>query len=203
MCALSFLYFIALLTMSASDNGEIQGIVREESGKVLPDVVVYIDGPKLGQPPKKNPSMEQRDKKFIPHVLAVLVGSKVDFPNNDEVLHNVFSVFHGKKFDLGLFPRGARKTVKFDKPGIHVLFCNIHPHMNAYILVLENPYFSITDAKGAFSIKDIPAGEYTLKAWHELYPEQERKVNVPSRGKVDLTLTLKWGAEQKEKSPTH
>lgn len=189
--------------VSASKNGEIHGVVLDEKKKALPDAVVYIDGPKVKQPPSKNLSMEQRNKNFIPHVLPVLLESKVDFPNNDDVLHNVFSLFHGKKFDLGLFPKGAKKTVKFDKPGIHAIFCNIHPHMSAYILVLENPYFSTTDTRGTFSIKDMPAGEYTLKVWHELYPEQERKVNVPPGGNVDLTLTLKRGAEQKEKGSTH
>ena len=108
--------------------------------------------------------MDQRNLQFLPQVLAVRVGTTVKFPNGDRVFHNVFSFQDGKKFDLGLYPVGAVKYVRFDQPGVSRLFCNIHPKMAAYVVAVDSPYFATTDEHGAFRI-DAPPGTYTYHAW--------------------------------------
>jgi plastocyanin len=109
--------------------------------------------------------LDQRNLTFSPHVLAVRVGTTVDFPNNDRVFHNVFSFRNGKRFDLGLYPVGAVRQVKFTQAGLSRLFCNIHPNMAAYVLAVDTPYFAVTDKRGMFRIPDAPAGKYTYHAW--------------------------------------
>lgn len=171
----------------------VAGVVKTDSGRGVPRAVVYVAGLKDGKPPEKKTTLEQTGKSFNPHVLAVVVGTVVDFPNHDEVLHNVFSLYHGKRFDLGLYPPGSKKSILFDKPGIHAIFCNIHPQMNGYILTLENPYFAITGEKGEYEIKNLPPGDYKLKVWHESLGEQELKVSLTPGGKVALDVILKKG----------
>jgi hypothetical protein len=108
--------------------------------------------------------MDQRSLQFYPQVLAVRVGTTVRFPNGDRVFHNVFSFKDGKRFDLGVYPVGAVKFVRFDQPGVSRLFCNIHPKMAAYIVAVDSPYFATSDEDGTFSI-DAPPGTYTYHAW--------------------------------------
>jgi plastocyanin len=109
----------------------------------------------------------QKHKAFDPHVLAVEVGSAVQFPNHDPFFHNVFSLFEGKRFDLGLYEAGSSRIVVFDRPGICYLFCNIHPEMSAVVLVLSTPYFAVTDATGQLRIAGVPPGRYELRVWYE------------------------------------
>jgi plastocyanin len=111
--------------------------------------------------------IEQKDKMFLPHVLAVPVGSSVEFPNYDPIFHNAFSNFEGQMFDVGLYPPKTTRTVKFHRDGIVRVFCNIHPSMSAVIVVLRTPYFDVTGADGSFRIAGVPNGEYTLKVFHE------------------------------------
>ncbi|MGE5110128.1 MAG: hypothetical protein ACM3JB_04660 [Acidobacteriaceae bacterium] len=111
--------------------------------------------------------MAQKDKKFEPNLLVVPVGSYVDFPNLDPWFHNVFSLFQGKRFDLGLYQAGAQKAVRFEKPGVSYLFCNIHPEMSAVILSVESRWYGISDRSGHVSISGIPAGKYQVHAWRE------------------------------------
>lgn len=111
--------------------------------------------------------MAQKDKSFQPNLLVVPVGSMVDFPNLDPWFHNVFSLYQGKRFDLGLYQAGTQKSVRFDKPGVSYLFCNIHPEMSAAILAVESHWFSRSDAQGHVTIADVPAGKYELHVWHE------------------------------------
>lgn len=132
--------------------------------------VVYIENVPGRQfaPPAKNPVMDQKNLIFIPHLLPVLVGSTVDFPNNDTVRHNVFSPpKSAKPFNLGTYPAGEVKHVTFDKVGVVALLCNVHAEMSAYVVVLQNPYFALTDKDGAVTLGNVPAGEYTLTFWHE------------------------------------
>jgi len=109
----------------------------------------------------------QRNKSFEPHVLAVRVGSVVQFPNKDPFFHNVFSLFDGKRFDLGLYEAGSSNSVRFDRPGISYLFCNIHPEMSAIVIAVPTSYFAITDASGQWTIPNVPDGHYRLHLWYE------------------------------------
>jgi len=109
----------------------------------------------------------QQHKRFEPHVLAIPVGSVVDFPNLDPFFHNVFSMFDGKRFDLGLYEAGASHSVTFDHAGVVYIFCNIHPEMSAVVVVTDTPYYATSDHSGKFSIPDVPLGRYLVTVWHE------------------------------------
>jgi plastocyanin len=109
----------------------------------------------------------QKNKTFVPHVLVVPVGTPVDFPNQDPFFHNVFSLFEGKRFDLGLYESGSSRTVVFNRVGISYIFCNIHPEMSAVVISLDTPYFGISDQKGMFVILDVPSGLYQVHVWDE------------------------------------
>lgn len=137
--------------------------------------------------------ISQRGAMFSPHVLPVLVGTTVEWPNYDDILHNVFSMSEPKPFDLDLYKAPTIKSVLFDKPGRVDVFCSIHPAMSCVVLVLENPFFSSTDAKGRYSIPNVPPGNYKLKAWYERLPAEVKEITVPESGdiKVDFVLTVK------------
>jgi plastocyanin len=109
----------------------------------------------------------QHHKRFEPRVLAVPAGSVIDFPNLDPFFHNVFSMFDGKRFDLGLYEAGGSRSVTFDRPGIDYIFCNIHPEMSAVIVVTDSLYYAISDKAGKFSIANVPPGRYLVTVWHE------------------------------------
>ena len=111
--------------------------------------------------------LRQKNKSFEPHLLVVTRGSSVDFPNQDPWFHNVFSLFNGKKFDLGLYEAGTSRTVHFDRDGVSYIFCNIHPEMSAVIVVLSTPYYAAVSKSGDFSIADTPPGRYMLHVWSE------------------------------------
>jgi plastocyanin len=113
------------------------------------------------------PRLLQKNKSFEPHVLVVPVGSVVEFPNRDPFFHNVFSLFEGKRFDLGLYEAGSTRNVVFDKPGISYIFCNIHSEMSAVVIAVSTPYFGISDPHGRVSIAGVPPGRYTLRIWYE------------------------------------
>jgi len=113
------------------------------------------------------PRLVQKDKSFEPHVLVVPVGSLVQFPNRDPFFHNVFSLFEGKRFDLGLYEAGSTRDVLFDKPGISYIFCNIHAEMSAVVIALNTPYYGISDRRGQIVIPGVASGRYTLRVWYE------------------------------------
>ena len=141
---------------------------RDFSGVVvwLESLTTRGDGAENAGPPR-DVTMDQRDKSFQPHVLAIQVGTAVNFPNSDPIFHNAFSNFDGQIFDIGLYPPGTSRRVLFRRPGIVRVFCNIHPMMSAVIVVLRTPWFAITDAAGHFRIEGVPSGEYRLKMFHE------------------------------------
>jgi plastocyanin len=118
----------------------------------------------LGRPRLR---LVQKHKRFEPHLLVVPVGSAVEFPNLDPFFHNVFSLFEGKRFDLGLYEAGTTRTVSFDRPGICYIFCNIHPEMSAVVVVLETPYYAVSGRAGEIVIPDVPPGRYQFHVWHE------------------------------------
>jgi plastocyanin len=117
--------------------------------------------------PPMHSVLRQKNKAFEPHLLVVTKGSTVDFPNLDPWFHNVFSLFNGKKFDLGLYEAGTTRTVHFDREGVSYIFCNIHPEMSAVVVVVQSPYFAIAGKNGDFSISAVPPGRYTLHVWSE------------------------------------
>lgn len=120
----------------------------------------------LEQKPSEIPKLVQKDKSFHPSLIVVPVGGKVEFPNRDPFFHNVFSLFEGKRFDLGLYESGTTRFVQFDKPGISYIFCNIHAQMAAVIIALRTPYYGISDSHGEIDIPDLPPGRYSLKIFH-------------------------------------
>ena len=134
--------------------------------------------------------MDQRNETFVPHVLAIVAGTVVDFPNNDRTYHNVFSLSKPRTFDLGRYAAGRSKSVRFDKPGIVRVFCEIHSHMSAFILVFSHRYFAVTDEAGRYRIENVPPGEYTVFAWHESMKEDSRRITVGAGGDVDLNFSL-------------
>ena len=138
--------------------------------------------------------VNQERANFSPHVLPVMAGTTVDWPNNDEIFHNVFSMSDAKSFDLGLYKGNPKeKAITFDKVGRAEVFCSIHANMHCVVLVLENPYFTVSGTSGAYSITNVPPGTYKLKAWHERLPVQTQEIVVPAEGevKVDFVLGIK------------
>src|SRR5437762_1374944 len=123
--------------------------------------------------------MDQRDETFVPHVLAIVAGTTVDFPNNDETYHNVFSLSRARSFDLGRYAAGRSKSIRFDRPGIVRVFCDIHSHMSAFILVFNHPFFAMTDAEGRYRIENIPPGSYNVVAWNEGLASEPRVAVIP------------------------
>jgi plastocyanin len=138
----------------------------DANGRTLTNAVVWIDAPATRPLAAKPVVLDQRNVQFVPQVLVVQVGTKVSFPNNDRVFHNVFSFHESKRFDLGLYPVGIVKEVPFDKPGLSRIYCNIHPQMAAYVMVVDTPYFAVSDASGRFTIASVPAGTYPYHAWY-------------------------------------
>jgi hypothetical protein len=126
--------------------------------------------------------MDQKNETFVPHVLAITVGTTVDFPNSDDKYHNVFSLRGPRPFDLGRYAAGRSKSVRFDRPGIVRVFCEIHSHMSAFILVFNHRYFAVTAADGRYQIGRVPAGRYTLVAWNEGAIRESRAIVIPEDG---------------------
>lgn len=162
------------------------------------DFVVYIEGA-FGTNNVSSTNLEQvtttrvaqEGAVFTPHVLPVMVGTTVEWPNNDRIYHNVFSMSDAKQFDLGLYKGNPPdKRVTFDKPGRVDVFCSIHTSMNCIILVLENPYFASTDGSGNYRIPNVPPGKYKLKAWHDRLPADECEITVPANGEVKADFVL-------------
>ena len=122
--------------------------------------------------------IEQRHETFVPHVLAVAIGTAIDFPNHDPLLHNVFSASPAKKFDLGMYDQGQTRTVTFDTAGVVRIGCNVHPKMEAFVVVHTNPYVGVTDAQGSYTIAGAPAGSYQVHIWHASLAERQVPVVV-------------------------
>jgi len=158
---------------------------KDYSGVVL--WLEPVDRGDIPPPAPKHVQMVQKDRHFTPHVLAISVGSTVDFPNRDPYFHNAFSNFSGQPFDIGLYAPGTTKGTVFKKPGIVRVFCNIHPTMSAIIAVLPNPWYDLTDSSGKFRIANVPPGDYQLRIFYErALPENlqflEHRIAVPASG---------------------
>jgi plastocyanin len=136
-------------------------------------------------------TMDQRNETFVPHVLAITTGTTVEFPNSDRIYHNVFSLSKTRPFDLGRYATGRSKAIRFDRSGIVRVFCEIHSHMNAFILVFGHPFFAITDADGRYRIDNVPPGTYSLVAWNEGEPSEPRAVTVPDGGATEIDFSIR------------
>jgi len=156
--------------------------------------VVYLESAPSGAFEERVPGrarIDQRNETFFPHVLAVTTGTVVDFPNSDSTFHNVFSLSRAKRFDLGRYAQGKSKAVRFDRPGIVRVFCDIHSHMSAFVLVFNHPYFATTDADGRYRIDNLPPGTYTATAWYEGNTRETRAITIPPQGgPVDLDFVV-------------
>jgi plastocyanin len=178
------------LTLAAS-AGTISGQVSGVAGQS----VVYVDAiaGKTFPAPTQHPVIDQKGLLFQPHVTAVQVGTTVDFLNSDSVAHNVFwtSVGGNKKLshNLGTWPKGERKSFKFDTAGAVPVLCNVHPEMSAYLVVVPTPYFATSDQTGNYKIENVPDGSYTVTAWHEGTKNQSKPVTVSGDSKADFTLS--------------
>lgn len=156
--------------------------------------VIYLENAPAGafeQRPTGRARMTQRNESFLPYVLAVRGGTTVDFPNEDQTYHNVFSLSKVRRFDLGRYAAGKSKPVRFDQPGIVRVFCDIHSHMSAFILVFNHQFFDTTNAEGRYNIPAVPAGKYTVNAWNDGEVRDSRTVIVPEHGgtvEVDFVL---------------
>ena len=154
--------------------------------------VVYLDAAArqaFEAMPSRRARMNQRREQFSPHVLAVTAGTVVDFPNNDLLFHNVMSLAPGNAFDLGRYPKGQSRSVRFDTPGIVPIICDIHAHMSAYVLVFSHPFFSVTDTQGRYTLSNVPPGTHTVKVWSELGAAEPRRVTVGA-GVVDADFRV-------------
>ena len=143
--------------------------------------VVYLEvapSAAFEEPVRTREQMDQRNETFVPHVLAIRTGTIVDFPNSDRIYHNVFSLSPTRRFDLGRYAVGHSKSVRFDRPGVVRVFCDIHSHMSAFILVFSHRYFAVTQPDGTFQLPAVPAGTYMLAAWFEGEVRANRQVVV-------------------------
>ncbi len=157
------------------------------------NVVVYLkDATFRGTLPVTRVELHQQNETFVPHVLAITRGSTVDFPNDDPFFHNVFSLSSAAAFNLGRYPRGQSRPQKFNKAGLVKVFCDIHSHMSASILVLDHPYFTVPGNDGSYEIRNVPAGQYTIVGWHERVGERSAAVRVDAgrQATVDLTVPI-------------
>jgi len=171
--------------------------VEKVDYSALRDFVVNIEQPFNDIVPEALRSQvvktTQKDANFDPHVLPVVVGTTVRWPNEDDIFHNVFSMSEAKEFDLGYYKKEKEPAVRFDRVGKVDVFCAIHTKMHCIILVLPNPYFAMADEKGRFTIKNVPAGTYQLRGWHERLPSQIKEVVVPAEDEVTVDFTLGVG----------
>ncbi|HEY3883944.1 MAG TPA: hypothetical protein VGL62_01960 [Vicinamibacterales bacterium] len=159
--------------------------------------VVYLETaprPAFDTDEGRHARMDQRDEQFVPHVLAIVAGTWVDFPNDDTTYHNVFSLSKAKEFNLGRYAAGHSKSVRFEQPGIVRVFCEIHSHMNAFILVFAHRYFAVTDDDGRYRLDNVPPGAYTVEVWNELLrgDPPKRTVSIDETGgEADADFTIK------------
>lgn len=226
---------LAALMLSSCASGWAQStvtvtgsveIVRPHSKKAKPGnggAVVWLapqnESPSAIVPVTKRRSvLVQKNKTFEPHVLVVPVGSEVDFPNRDPFFHNVFSLFEGKRFDLGLYEAGSTRSIRFDRAGVSYLFCNIHPEMSAVIISLDTPYYSISDPAGQLTMPNVPAGKYVLHVYWEGATAASLKnlvrpvavssdsaslgkITVPDSGELPLAHKNKYGQDYVNPEP--
>lgn len=189
---------------SKPQAGIVRGTVGvTKGGKAKADrsgVIVYLEGvPGTPPTPKDHAIIRQREKQFTPPLTVVVKGTTVDFPNEDKIFHNVFSVSRPARFDLGLYKSGTQKSVEMKRPGVVDVYCNIHPDMVAKVKVLDNAYYTITGKTGEFRIENVPAGEYPIVAWLPTGDEVKGKITV----KAGATAEIKLDVAEVARKDTH
>ena len=188
----------ALLLTGSATAAELTGTVllkkRGRAQEIDPEsqVIVYFvpDGDTPVEAPAEPFVITTKRKEFKPRSLVVPVGSTVEFPSEDAILHNVFSVSRGNRFDLGLYRKGPGKAVTFQNPGVVRVFCNVHHSMVAWIVVADTPHTTTTDAEGRFRLTNLPSGTGTLTTWYERSDPVSQRVRVPADGSMELTLEI-------------
>ena len=223
----------ATTTTTVTVHGRVDAAGKRPTGKTrrgIPGTVVWLTpiagtgaDPITAQPaespsPATNPRLVQKNKSFEPHILVVPAGSMVEFPNRDPFFHNVFSLFEGKRFDLGLYEAGTSRMVRFDRPGISYIFCNIHPEMSAIVITMATPLYAIASADGQVTLAAVPYGRYMLHIWSEgMAPENAQPVTreitiaenatslgvirVPQANGQRMAHKNKYGREYDEPTP--
>ena len=202
-----------------SKKGAVQTASTAAPSKDASGVVVWLSPADeaarrtaAAQPPHPSPKLAQRNKAFEPHLVVVQAGTTIQFPNDDPFFHNVFSLFEGKRFDLGLYEAGTTKSVHFDRVGISFLFCNIHPEMSAVVVAVDTPFYSVSDRTGQVAIAGVPQGRYQMQVWYERGVQDELKaltravtisdssrslgtIQVPSNPDFNLAHKNKYGQD--------
>ena len=185
------IFFIA----SNTHAGTIKGKVAAKGAKHSGNAVIYVEKipGKHFDPPKEPAIMDQKNLVFIPIVLPIVAGTTVKYLNSDDVLHNVFTPDKcAEKFNLGTWAKGQTRSYTFKNSGcLSVMLCNVHPEMEAYVLVLENPYYAVSAKDGSYTIKNVPAGKYTLKIWHKKLKGASQEVTVSESGEVTADFEIK------------
>jgi len=182
---------LVILPANYTGAGELTGTVSAAGMRHHGDAVVYIDAipGESFPPPEQHVVVDQIGMTFEPHVLPVVLGTTVDFLNSDAFLHNVFTPDKcAEKFNLGSWPKGQVRSYTFSQPCNAVLLCQVHPEMEAFIVVTLTPYFAVTDRSGAFKIEGVPDGTYTVKVWHPKLKEISQEVIVAGDTELDLQL---------------
>jgi len=170
--------------------GRIVGIQTDRETSELDNVIVFVNATTRVDSVPQRVSIRQTNEEFVPHVVAVTAGSTVEFPNDDLIFHNVFSLSRVATFDLGRYPRNASKARTFTKPGVVKVFCHLHSHMSAIVRVFPHPYFAVPDRNGRFTIPDVPVGRVEITAWHERAGEVTRSASVEDGSAAELTFSL-------------
>lgn len=186
-------------TQTGAVKGTVNVLVDKVAKKDKSKVVVYLEGVPGTAPKAKNAIIRQREKQFDPPLTIVVKGTTVDFPNEDKIFHNVFSVSRPARFDLGLYKSGAMKSVEMKRAGTVDVYCNIHPEMIAKVKVLDNAFYTITDASGGFAIDGVPEGEYPIVAWLPTGDEVKGTVTI----KAGTTADVKLEVSEVAKKSTH
>ena len=160
-------------------------------------VVVMLSGGSKTAPAPVTAVIGQRNSRFDPEIVVVPVGSTVQFPNYDAIFHNVFSLSHAQSFDLGYYPQGQSRTLKFNRPGVVQVYCHIHSHMYAAIVVTDSPWYGKPSADGSFSFTNVPAGHYRAEAWHKVAGMFKADVDVPQSGAATVTIRIPVDTEHR------